>query len=129
MSSVPSPSIILSITGLKLKGFWRYPHFMSLAVPAMIQAQNAPGNLGAETRTMGGVHHTRTLWRDRDCMLAYVRSGAHLKAMRAFPTMASGLTWSQDTSADTVPDWPEIHSEWTRRYAAGERTGMAAPTT
>lgn len=122
--------IYVSVTGLKLSGIWHAPKFWRLAVPAMGAAQSAPGNLKASARTVAGVHHTLTAWESRDAMLAYVRAPAHLKAMRAFPGMATGKTLG--FYSDTIPSWSEALAKWeaeARTYTGGGEIGRRSSST
>ncbi len=108
----------VSITGLALKRPWHVFRFYRLAIPCFKQAQAAPGNIGADVRTIDGIHHTRTVWRDKECMKAFVYSGVHLQAIRSFRAMASGKTFGYET--DRVPDWDEVHRLWLERGHAYE---------
>lgn len=100
----------LSITGLTVRHVWHVPVFWHYSVRAMARARSAPGCLSAEARTIGGVHHTRSLWRERSDMLAYLQSDAHLDATRAFPRIATGRVLGFE--AETVPDWDAVHRLW-----------------
>jgi hypothetical protein len=40
-------------------------------------------------------------------MLNYLRSGAHLKAMKAFTKIATGPTYGYES--DTIPTWEEAY--------------------
>jgi heme-degrading monooxygenase HmoA len=59
----------------------------------MLQGQSASGNISAEARTVNGVHHTLSVWSDEEAMRAFLTSGAHLKAMRAIRSIATGRTF------------------------------------
>lgn len=82
----------------------------------MQQAKAASGNLGAERQYIDGVYHTLTLWKNRPAMLVYLRSGAHLKAMKAFPKIGTGYAFGFEAS--TPPAWNDVPSLW---RAEGER--------
>lgn len=103
----------VSITGLELKRPRHLPRFFWHALRSMAQAQRAPGNLGAEARRIDGIHHTVTLWTDRAAMLAYLKSGAHLQAMRAFRAVTTGAVLGFE--ADSAPDWTEVPAIWRAR--------------
>ena len=105
--------VYISITGLKLKAIWHAPRFWSLAMPAMAEAQSAPGNLGASARSIDGVHHTLSIWESEAAMRAFLTMPRHLKAMRAFPGIATGKTIG--FYADYAPDWPEARRIWEAR--------------
>ena len=93
----------VSITGLKPKGFIGYIKFWTLAIPSFRQAQTAMGNLHCEVKKINGYQCTLTAWESRDAMLAFMRVGPHLKAMKAFNKIATGKTYGYET--DTLPDW------------------------
>lgn len=109
-------TIYVSITGLQLKGPQHAPRFWVHAGLAMRQAKAAPGNISADARTINGVHHTRSVWRDEAAMRAFLVSGAHAKAMRVFPQIATGKTFGFTTSE--VPDWQRVHDLWTEHGVA-----------
>jgi hypothetical protein len=108
----------VSITGLELKGVWHAPCFWWHAIRSMQQARAADGNLYADTRTINGVHHTLSVWRDEQAMRAYLISGPHRKAMRAFHSIATGKTLG--FTADQRPDWTEVHDLWQTKGRAVE---------
>jgi len=105
--------VYVSITGLTVRRFWHVPIFWLHAVPSMIQARRAPGNISAEARTIGGVHHTLSVWSDREAMRTYLRTGPHLRAMRLYRRIATGKVTGYAT--DRVPDWSEAHALWAER--------------
>jgi quinol monooxygenase YgiN len=103
----------VSITGLKLNSVLHVPRFWYHAIRSMGQAQAAPGNISADARTINGIHHTLTVWQDEAAMRAYLTSGAHLAAMRAFRGMATGKTLG--FTAETPPGWDKVHALWRDR--------------
>lgn len=107
------PERYISITGLELKRFWHAPLFWTHAVRSMAQARAAAGNISADARTIDGVHHTLSVWTDRNAMRAYLTSGHHAAAMRLFPKIAQGKTLG--FIATEIPDWPEVHALWRDR--------------
>jgi len=100
----------VSITGLQLKRFWHAPKFWRLAIASMSQARSADGCLSAAARTINGVHHTLTVWSSRDAMRVYLSAGAHLKAMKAFKSFATGKVYGFETAK--VPEWSMVHTLW-----------------
>jgi hypothetical protein len=46
-------------------------------------------------------------------MLNYLRSGAHLKAMKAFTKIATGPTYGYES--DTIPTWEEAYGLLTEK--------------
>lgn len=119
MSKLPA-SFQLSITGLRVKpGLVNRLRFHYHALRSFMQARNAEGVLHVAAKRINGVEHTVTAWRDREAMLAFVRSGAHLEAMKAFHRIAEGSTFSQ--VRDRIPDWDEVHVLWKERAVAYTR--------
>ena len=100
----------ISITGLKLKSIFKVFSFYRYAVAALRQAQNAKGNISATVKTEHGVRHTSIVWESSEYMRAYIYSGAHKKAIQAFPSIAVGKTFGVES--DTVPAWSEVYSLW-----------------
>lgn len=116
----PGTTFHLSITGLRVKpGPMNRLRFQYHAVRSFMQAQKAEGVLHVAARRIKGVEHTITAWRDREAMLAFVRSGPHLKAMKAFHRVAEGATFGYAT--DRIPEWPEVHALWKARGVAYTR--------
>lgn len=103
-------TVYVSITGLRIRRPWHLPVFWRHAMAAMAQARNADGCLDAAARNIDGIHHTRTVWRDRQAMQAYLSTGAHLKAMKIFNRVATGKTFGFET--ESVPDWNDVHRLW-----------------
>lgn len=95
----------ISITGLKPKGIAGYIRFWFHAIPTFSQARTAQGNLHAEVKRIRGHQCTLTAWESRDAMLTFMRSGAHLKAMKVFPEIATGKIYGYE--AENIPTWDE----------------------
>lgn len=93
----------ISITGLKPKSLRAYVRFWILAIPAFRQSQTAKGNLYHAVKRVKGHQCTLTAWENRDKMLEFMRSGAHLKAMKAFPSIATGKIYGFE--GEQIPTW------------------------
>jgi quinol monooxygenase YgiN len=100
----------VSITGLKVRSWIQVPLFWRHAIPSMQQAKAAPGNLFADVRKVAGVQHTLTVWENRAAMRAYLTSGAHLAAIRAFRSIGSGKVCGYE--AERQPSWDEALAYW-----------------
>jgi len=97
----------VSITGLTLHSVWHYPKFWSHALPSMMQAKAAPGNVLADAKYIDGTQHTLSVWKDRQSMLRYMRTGNHVKAMKIFDDIATGKVYGYETDDETAPTWEE----------------------
>ena len=102
----------VSVTSLQLKAAHHLPRFYWHAIRSFRQAQAADGVLLAETRTIDGIHHTLTVWRNRDDMRAYLAAGAHRRAMKIFRHIATGSVWGYES--DGIPDWDSALDQWRR---------------
>ncbi len=100
----------VSITGLRLNSIFDAPRFWWHAIRSMSQARSAPGLISVDARTINGVHHTLTVWKDREAMRKFMVSGAHLKAMQSFKSLAGGKVLGFE--AETAPGWAEVHELW-----------------
>jgi hypothetical protein len=100
----------VSITGLRLNSFFHAPQFWWHALRSMAQAKSAQGLISADAHTINGVHHTLTLWQDRQAMQKFLASGAHLNAMKNFKSIAGGKVLGYE--ADAAPGWDEVHELW-----------------
>ena len=98
----------ISITGLKPKGFLGFIKFWSLAIPSFSQAKTAKGNLHSSVKKIKGYQCTLSAWESRDLMREYMKSGTHLKAMKAFKSIATGKTYGYEATA--IPNWDEAFS-------------------
>lgn len=100
----------MSITGLTLKSPLHVLAFSWHATRSFSQAARAPRNLSTDACKVDRVHHTLTVWTSREAMLTYLRSGAHLKAMKAFRSIGTGKVHGYHT--DKAPSWREALAIW-----------------
>ena len=107
----------VSITGLKTNNTLASIRFWLLTIPAFRAAQKADGILLCENKSRNGYQHTLTVWETKTHMLAYVRSPKPMKAMRAFPSIASDRLLSYES--DFIPTWDEALLKWEREARDG----------
>lgn len=98
------------VTGLSLRSPIHAPLFAFHAMRSLAQAEADPDCLHAEARTIEGVAHTVTAWRDAAAARAYGTTGAHRRAAAVFPRIATGKVWSGP--ADAPPPWDEARRLW-----------------
>ena len=97
----------ISITGLKPKGIWGYIKFWSFAIPSFGEAKSAKGNLYSMVKKIDGYQCTLSAWESREAMLVFMKNGVHLKAMKAFHSIATGRTYGYES--DIIPNWEEAY--------------------
>jgi hypothetical protein len=95
----------ISITGLTPRNFWARLRFWRFAIPSFRQAQQAKGNTYCQVKKIGVYQCTLTAWNSREDMLNFLRSGTHLKAMKAFHAIAKGKTYGYES--ESIPTWEE----------------------
>jgi hypothetical protein len=107
------PRFYVSITGLKPKNFWSILRFWRHAIPSKMQADTAPGILFSDVKRIKDIQHTLTAWESETHMKNYIRSGAHLQAIKVFREIAVGKTFGFES--DRIPSWDEVHDLWLER--------------
>ena len=105
-------SVYVSVTGFRAKSGVRLLRFWWHALRSLAQARRAAGNLKTEARSVDGIYHTMTVWADEACMRAYLRSGAHRRAMTNFRAIGSGKTCGFLSEAD--PGWDAAYARFQR---------------
>jgi hypothetical protein len=119
--------MFVSITRLRLRS-WRYmPAFAVQALHSALQAKAAQGNLGVAV--LAEAHRafwTQTIWIDESAMRAFMRAGAHRRAMgklAAWCDEAAVAHWTQQAS-DTL-SWDAV---WQRMRSEGRPSTVKYPT-
>ena len=105
---------------------WRYvPFFILAASRSWRQALASEGCLAADVRTQGArVFWTRTLWRDKAAMRAYMRDGAHgavMPKLQHWCDEASLVDWE----GDALPEWEQAEA---RLRSAGRVSRVRHPS-
>lgn len=93
----------VSITSIELKGPFK---FFALSVSALriMKQMKTTGHLAFKKKGVWTKHYTMSLWPDEKSMHDFVRSGAHLEAMKSSKTIAKEIrTITYD--GDALPDW------------------------
>jgi hypothetical protein len=100
---------VIVVTRLRLRDPAFFDEFFASAVAVTEQATNSEGNLGADVLAeANNTYWTRTAWKERDLMHAFVGSEPHLTIMGRLDDWCDEATfvdWEQ-ASAD-LPDWQD----------------------
>jgi hypothetical protein len=100
---------VIVITRLRLRDPAFFDEFFASAVAVVEQATASEGNLGADVLAdANDTYWTRTAWRDRDVMGAFVGAQPHLDTMShidAWCDEATFVDWEQE--GPDLPDWQE----------------------
>lgn len=98
--------MIIIITEIKVKNFWKYPAFLKHTMRAFKQAKLQEGNLHSSINAKGMSGFTITAWRTKDNMLQFKNSGNHKIAMKQISKLSSGYKTLVYESEQT-PEWNE----------------------
>jgi hypothetical protein len=106
------PRYYVSITGLQVKSYFHLPQFFYHALPSIRQAERAAGNISTSSNYIKGMQHTMTVWENREYMLQYLQTGAHLQAMKTSPIVGRYVK-VYGYCTDTIPDdWKQARQLW-----------------
>ena len=98
---------VIVVTRLWLKNQAFFDAFFASAVAVVEQAQSADGNLGADVLAdANSTFWTRTAWRERSAMHAFVAGEPHLATMGRLDDWCDEATfvdWEQDSAE--LPGW------------------------
>jgi hypothetical protein len=118
---------VIVVTRLRLKDSAFLDEFFTSAVAVVEQAKNSAGSLGADVLADArNTYWTRTAWRDRGSMHAFVGSEPHLSTMGRLDGWCDEATfvdWEQ-ASADP-PDWQVSYG---RLIAEGQVASLTQPS-
>lgn len=99
--------MITAITHLKLKNIGKIPSFMKHAIKSKQAAEKTAGNLGVQVSSSGIlVHRTLTFWENKEALMNFVTSKAHVEAMNATRRIASEAR-SAHWECNERPTWQE----------------------
>jgi hypothetical protein len=102
--------VYVSITALKVKNIFTSLFFWRHAIPSKAQAEKSNGLVFLDLKRVDQYHFTLSVWENREVMIAYRNSGAHLGALKAFPKIATGQIYGYETNS--IPTWEEALRLW-----------------
>jgi len=118
---------VIVVTRLRLRDPALFDEFFGHAVAVAEQAQNSPGNLGADVLAeANNTYWTRTAWQERASMDGFVGAEPHLATMNRIDDWCDEATfvdWEQ-AGAD-MPDWQEAYR---RLVADGQMSSLTHGT-
>jgi heme-degrading monooxygenase HmoA len=118
---------VVVVTRLRLRDPAYFDEFFASAVAVVEQAQRTEGNLGADVLAeANNTYWTRTVWRERASMSAFVGAEPHLTTMNRIDVWCDEATfvdWEQPSGA--LPDW---HDGYQRLVSDGLATNLEDPS-
>ena len=118
---------VIVVTRLRLRDPAFFADFFASAIAVTEQAQRSEGNLGADVLAeANNTYWTRTAWRDRTVMDAFVGTEPHLRTMGHIDEWCDEATFADWDQADgELPDWQEGHA---RIIAVGQPASLTSAT-
>jgi quinol monooxygenase YgiN len=99
--------VLIVVTRLRIRGSHHRKKFLKAAAQVIKQANKAAGNLGTGVfPDANDVYWTRTAWKDREAMMAFMTTEPHRATMANIDEWcdeATAVDWEQDTPH--FPDW------------------------
>jgi hypothetical protein len=119
---------VIVITRLRLRDPAFFDEFFASAVAVVEQAQISEGNLAADVLAdANNTYWTRTAWKDRSVMDAFVGAEPHVSTMSRIDTWCDEATFVDwDQPGADLPDWQEGYR---RIVAEGHVTNLTNPST
>lgn len=119
--------VLIVITRLRLSDTRHRRTFLEAATAVIEQARNAPGNLGTGVSPdANDVYWTRTAWRDRASMTAFMTAEPHLGTMGSIDEWcdeAAFVEWEQAT-----PQFPDWQAAFDRLVEHGRSAALSRPS-
>ncbi len=97
--------MIVSITYIELKGPFKFFALSARALKIVRQLKSS-GHKAYKSKGVWTKHYTMSLWPDHETMMAFVRSGAHLDAMKTASSIAKEIKVVH-YEGETLPSWTE----------------------
>jgi heme-degrading monooxygenase HmoA len=118
---------VIVVTRLRLRDPAFFDDFFASAIAVTEQAQQSAGNLGADVLAeANNTYWTRTAWRDRSAMNAFVGGEPHLRTMGRIDEWCDEATFADWEQADgELPDWQVGHA---RIIADGQGASLTSAT-
>ena len=118
---------VIVVTRLRLRDPAYFDDFFASAVAVVEQATKAEGNLGADVLAeANNTYWTRTAWRERDAMNAFVGSQPHLGTMGRLSDWCDEATFVDWEQAG--PDLPDWQAGYRRLVADGQAASLTHAT-
>jgi hypothetical protein len=98
--------MVITVTSIRLRkvwGYFRLSHF-GLKITRQLKAQ--PGFLKLKNTGFGYLHYTLSTWESAEAMKDFVRSGAHLLAMKSSRALGTEIR-TYTFVAEFMPSWKE----------------------
>jgi heme-degrading monooxygenase HmoA len=94
----------ITVTYIRLRSVWKFFALANHVGKTQIQTQNSPGFIQMKRTGWGKLHYTLSAWESEAALKVFMRSGAHLEAMKQSKDLSTDLgTYTYE--AAELPDW------------------------
>lgn len=109
--------MIVTLTSLRLKSVWYFFKLSWFGLKISQQAKQQEGFIQLKNTGFGYLHFTCSAWQNEKAMKEFMRSGAHLEAMKNSGSLAQEIrTYTYQT--DHLPSWKEAKTLLTEKGKA-----------
>jgi heme-degrading monooxygenase HmoA len=96
----------VTVTYIRLRSPWQFFLLSYYAMKITLQLRTQPGFVKMKNTGFGRDHYTMSLWKTREDIKAFAKSGAHLVAMGKTHELSTDLK-TLTYEADVLPAWPD----------------------
>ena len=98
--------MVVSLTSIRLRKWWQFFQLSYFGMTIFRQLRRQPGCLRMKNTGFGYWHYTLSVWENEEAIKPFVRSGAHLHAMK-FSRRLSHEIRTYTYRTDRIPSWKE----------------------
>lgn len=96
--------MIVTLTSIRLKSVWHFFKLSWFGLKISQQVKSQAGFIQLKNTGFGYLHFTCSAWQSEKAMKEFMRSGAHLEAMKNSASLAREIrTYTYQT--DQLPSW------------------------
>lgn len=98
--------MVITLTSIRLKRLWHFFKLTYLAMHVVRQMRGQAGFIKMKNTGFGYWHYTLSVWESEAQARSFACAGAHLRAMKAGPSIAHEVR-IYTFQSDRIPDWKE----------------------
>jgi hypothetical protein len=98
--------MVITATSIRLRSIWGFFRLSLFGLNIVRQLKTQPGFLKMRNGGFGYLHYTLTAWESEEAMRAFVKTGAHLTAMKSSRALSTEIR-TYTFVADSMPSWKE----------------------
>jgi hypothetical protein len=102
--------MMITVTSIRLRSVWGFFRLSLFGMKIHRQLQTQPGFLKIRHTGFGYMHYTLTAWESAEAIKDFVRSGAHLIAMKSSRALSTEIR-TYTFTAGSMPGWEEAKRE------------------